>query len=154
MIKSIAVQSETTPKASTAARRLRPAQAVPARPDPRLDGCIDERLGVGTPSAFSIYNTQLTQQCGACASERTGVSSFFQGKSELTPIFPTLVRRLQRAPRPRRCSRLAVEAIEKRLAPSPTLPLPPPHDPGLVASFTPPGPCAKPAASFYPPDPI
>jgi hypothetical protein len=64
-----------------------------------------------------------------------------------------LVRRPRRAPRPRRCSGLAVEAIERRLAPSPTLPLPPPHAPGVVVNFLPPDPCAKSATSFLPPDP-
>ena len=39
---------------------------------------------------------------------------------------------------------LAVESIEERLAPSPTLPLPPPHiDPSMVASLTPPEPCVQ-----------
>jgi hypothetical protein len=66
----------------------------------------------------------------------------------------TWVRRLRRTPRPRRCCGLAVEAIERRLAPAPTHPLPPPHAAGLVASLTPPEPCAKPTTSFYPPEPL
>ena len=51
MIKPIPESQEPTPKAdaATAARRLRPAQAVPAQRDPRADGCIDERLGACTP---------------------------------------------------------------------------------------------------------
>jgi hypothetical protein len=60
-------------------------------------------------------------------------------------------------PRPdarrRRGAGLAVESIETRLAPSPTLPLPPAHVPSTVASFTPPDPCAQLSASFIPPDP-
>ena len=63
------------------------------------------------------------------------------------------VRRLPRAARPRRCTGLAVEPIEPRLAPSPTLPLPPPHVPGLAANFEPPDPCARPALSVTPLDP-
>jgi hypothetical protein len=65
----------------------------------------------------------------------------------------TWVRQLRRAARPRRGAGLAVESIEPRLAPSPTLPLPPPHVPGLAANFEPPDPCARPAPSVTPPDP-
>jgi hypothetical protein len=38
-----------------------------------------------------------------------------------------LTQRLRPTTRPRRSIALAFESIEKRLAPSPTLPLPPPH---------------------------
>ena len=64
--------------------------------------------------------------------------------------------------RRRRSTSLAVESIEERLAPSPTLPLPPPHiDPSMVASLTPPEPCVqtvreaatKLAPTFAPPEP-
>jgi hypothetical protein len=86
----------------------------------------------------------------------------------------TRTRRPRPAARRRRAAGLAVESIEKRLAPSPTLPLPPPHVSGLVAhvqppdpcaagggagkvrlspSFEPPDPCARLAPSFQPPDP-
>jgi hypothetical protein len=65
----------------------------------------------------------------------------------------TWARRLRRAARPRRSTGLAVESIEPRLAPSPTLPLPPPHVSGVSADFAPPDPCARPAGSFEPPDP-
>jgi hypothetical protein len=65
----------------------------------------------------------------------------------------TRVRRFRRAERPRRWAGLALEAIEHRLAPSPILPLPPPHVPGHVASFQPPDPCDKTAAQFVPPAP-
>jgi hypothetical protein len=43
-------------------------------------------------------------------------------------------RRTRRRPRSRE---LVVESIEKRLAPSPTLPLPPPQAPSLVADALP-----------------
>jgi hypothetical protein len=59
-------------------------------------------------------------------------------------------RRNRRRPRP---TELAIESIERRLAPSPTLPLPPPHVPSEVAGFEPPDPCAKPATTFAPPEP-
>jgi hypothetical protein len=42
--------------------------------------------------------------------------------------------------RPRRLACLAIEVMEGRLALSPTLPLPPPHVPSVVANF-PSGPC-------------
>ena len=74
----------------------------------------------------------------------------------------TWTRRPRPATRGRRATGLAVESIEKRLAPSPTLPLPPPHVMSTVAKFTPPDPCARLAFSFqrpetgldFPPDPI
>jgi hypothetical protein len=65
----------------------------------------------------------------------------------------TRARQFRRAERPRRWSSLACEAIEQRLAPSPTLPLPPPHVPSQVALFEPPDPCAKAATNFETPDP-
>jgi hypothetical protein len=63
------------------------------------------------------------------------------------------VRQLRRAARPRRRASLAVESIERRLAPSPTLPLPPPHVPSVAVNFEPPDPCARLAPSVEPPDP-
>jgi hypothetical protein len=65
----------------------------------------------------------------------------------------TWTRRPRPAARRRRATGLAVESIEKRLAPSPTLPLPPPYAPSTVAQFTPPDPCARSSFSFIPPDP-
>jgi hypothetical protein len=65
----------------------------------------------------------------------------------------TWTRRPRPAARRRRAAGLAVESIEKRLVPSPTLPLPPPHVPITVAKFTPPDPCAPLSPSFTPPDP-
>ncbi len=65
----------------------------------------------------------------------------------------TLTRRPRRTARRRRSTNLAVESIEKRLAPSPTLPLPPTHVPSTAASLAPPEPCAMPAPSFAPPEP-
>jgi hypothetical protein len=68
-------------------------------------------------------------------------------------ILMTWTRRNRPARRRPRAARLSVESIEKRLAPSPTLPLPPPHVPNTVAKFTPPDPCARLSPSFAPPDP-
>jgi hypothetical protein len=48
---------------------------------------------------------------------------------------------------------LRVEAMERLLVLSPTLPLPPPHVPMQAALFEPPNPCSKLAASDTPPDP-
>jgi hypothetical protein len=64
----------------------------------------------------------------------------------------TWTRRPRPAARRRRAAGLAVESIEKRLAPSPTLPLPP-HVPSTVANFAPPDLCARLSPSFTPPDP-
>lgn len=64
-----------------------------------------------------------------------------------------LARRFRRAARPRRSAGLALESIEQRLAPSPTLPLPPPHVPTSVALFQPPDPCAAQATHLEPPNP-
>jgi hypothetical protein len=49
-------------------------------------------------------------------------------------------RRLGQTARRPRLTDLAVESIEQRLAPSPTLPLPPPYVSTHVAVFTPPDP--------------
>jgi hypothetical protein len=59
MIKPSPDQSEPTP---TAARRLRPVQAAPARRDPREDMCIDECLGgIGAARRAKIL---MTVSCG------------------------------------------------------------------------------------------
>jgi hypothetical protein len=57
MIKPIPEQSKPTPKADAAiaARRLRPAQAVPAQRDPRADGCIDERLSITASCCWGMH---------------------------------------------------------------------------------------------------
>jgi hypothetical protein len=65
----------------------------------------------------------------------------------------TWTRRPRPAARRRRAAGLAVESIEKRLAPSPTLPLPPPHVLIVATKFTPPDPCVRLSPSFTPPDP-
>ena len=68
----------------------------------------------------------------------------------------TSAHRLRRPTRRRRPTGLAVESIERRLAPSPTLALPPPHVPNMVAAASP---LASPsvytfvAAREEPPDP-
>jgi hypothetical protein len=65
----------------------------------------------------------------------------------------TWTRRTRPATRRRRAARVSVELIEERVAPSPTLPLPPPHVLSTVATFAPPDPCARLSPSFQPPDP-
>jgi hypothetical protein len=70
----------------------------------------------------------------------------------------TWTRRLRRSTRRRRSTGLAVESIEKRLAPSPTIPLPPPQvssmvEHGLPHQFAPVIGRAVPAGREQPPDP-
>jgi hypothetical protein len=54
----------------------------------------------------------------------------------------SITRRHARTTRRRRSAELNVAVTEDRLAPSPTLPLPPPHVAGVVAQF-PSGPCSQ-----------
>ncbi|MFI5457669.1 MAG: hypothetical protein ACHRXM_19685 [Isosphaerales bacterium] len=69
----------------------------------------------------------------------------------------SLAHRLRRTKRRRRSIGLAVESIERRLAPSPALPVPPPHVPSMVAAAlpheAPAGNGTTIAAAHEPPDP-
>lgn len=56
------------------------------------------------------------------------------------------------AARPRRRAGPVLESVEQRLAPSPTLPLPPPHLASPIAEFYPPDPIIR-ETLFLPPDP-
>jgi hypothetical protein len=62
-------------------------------------------------------------------------------------------RRLGQTARRPRSTGLAVESIEKRLAPAPILPLPPPVVATHGAVVEPPDPCARQATVYTPPDP-
>ncbi|MGO9470483.1 MAG: hypothetical protein ACLQIB_06265 [Isosphaeraceae bacterium] len=64
-----------------------------------------------------------------------------------------LNRRSPRADRQvHRCA-LTVEALEKHLALSPTLPLPPPGPVVALVAYHPPQPCISQGLSFHPPNP-
>jgi len=65
----------------------------------------------------------------------------------------TLTRRSPRAERRIRRTALTVEALEKHLALSPTLPLPPPGPVDAAVTFHPPQPCVSQGLSFHPPNP-
>ncbi len=64
-----------------------------------------------------------------------------------------LFRPFRGAERPVTRRRPALELMEDRLAPSPTLPLPPPGPVTAVASFHPPDPCLSRGMSLHPPEP-
>jgi hypothetical protein len=62
-------------------------------------------------------------------------------------------RRLPRAKGRVRRARLAIEGLDRRVAPSPTLPLPPPSPVVAVFALHPPQPCISEELNFHPPDP-
>jgi hypothetical protein len=66
---------------------------------------------------------------------------------------PNWKREPRASTKPGRSIQLRVELVEERLAPSPTLPLPPPLVSSQAAHFQPPDPCTPSGAQLQPPDP-